>query len=384
MTAKITFYPLGDADCSLIELADGRMILVDYGNEGSPGSIDLSKALRAKLKTAQRDYLDAVVFTHFDRDHTLGASDFFWFDHAATYQGKERIRVRELWVPAAGLYETGLDDCARVIRQEARYRFSRGYGIRVFSRPDGLRKHFETKNLDVDHRENFLVNAGEVVPGFSLSSPARAEFFVHCPFGWRQNEREVVDRNQDSVVFQAVFMEGSRTFRVLFASDIDSETISEIVKVTSWHGRNDRLCWDLLKIPHHCSYLSLSPEKGRDTTTPVTEVAWLLEKCGQPGGILLSSSRRIPLDDADAQPPHRQAANYYKKIARQIGGQFQVTMENSPPGNPQPSVVSIGPGGLNFASGANGQTLLRAATPASAAFTFPNRPVAPTKPSGFA
>jgi hypothetical protein len=277
-----------------------------------------------------------------------------------------------------------LDDCARVIRQEARYRFSKGYGIRVFSRPDALRQHFETRNLDIDHRQNLLVNAGEVIPGFSLNSDARAEFFIHCPFGWRQNEREVIDRNQDSVVFQVAFMEGGRTFRVLFASDINSETISEIVKVTRTHGRNDRLSWDLIKLPHHCSYLSLSSEKGRDITTPVAEVAWLFEKCGQRGGILLSSSRQIPSNDADAQPPHRQAANYYKSIARLIGGQFQVTMENCSPANPQPSVVTIGPSGLSFTSGVSGQSLLRSATGAAATFTFPNRPVSPTKPSGFA
>jgi glyoxylase-like metal-dependent hydrolase (beta-lactamase superfamily II) len=87
MTATITFYPLGDADSSLIELADKRIILIDYGNEGKPGSIDLPRALRAKLKIIQRDYFDAVVFTHFDRDHTLA--------QATSFGSTTRPRTRE-------------------------------------------------------------------------------------------------------------------------------------------------------------------------------------------------------------------------------------------------------------------------------------------------
>jgi len=35
-------------------------------------------------------------------------------DHAATYQGDDSIKIRELWVPAAAILEDGLDDlCPR-------------------------------------------------------------------------------------------------------------------------------------------------------------------------------------------------------------------------------------------------------------------------------
>lgn len=33
MTAYVTFYPLGDADSALIDLADKRKVLVDFGNQ---------------------------------------------------------------------------------------------------------------------------------------------------------------------------------------------------------------------------------------------------------------------------------------------------------------------------------------------------------------
>ena len=41
MTAKLTFHPLGNADCTRIDLADGRKILLDYADRSgamAPGS----------------------------------------------------------------------------------------------------------------------------------------------------------------------------------------------------------------------------------------------------------------------------------------------------------------------------------------------------------
>ncbi len=272
-----------------------------------------------------------------------------------------------------------------MIRQEARHRLTNGYGIRVFSRPDALRDWFQTRRLTIESRRQFIVDAGTTVPGFSLQGPERAEFFVHCPFGWRQNEREVVDRNQDSIVFQAAFAEGASPKYALFASDIKAETIIDIVRITRQHRREERLTWDLFKVPHHCSYTALSLEKGTNQTQPEPEIAWLFENRGRRGGILVSTSDSIPSNDRNDQPPHRQAANYFKSIANRIGGQFRITMESSDPRNPTPCHVRVDATGLAFGVGEPGKSgLLRGATSALGAFTFPNRPVAPTKPSGFA
>jgi glyoxylase-like metal-dependent hydrolase (beta-lactamase superfamily II) len=142
MPALITVFPLGNADSARIDLADGRKILVDFGNQGNPEDrddlrCDLAEEVRTDLRKLKRDNLDVVCFTHLDADHCEGASDFFYFHHAAKYQDGHRIKMDELWVPAAAITEDGLEDGARVIRQEARYRLKEGKGIRVFSRPEG-------------------------------------------------------------------------------------------------------------------------------------------------------------------------------------------------------------------------------------------------------
>jgi hypothetical protein len=346
---KITAYPVGNADTLRLDLRDGRKVLVDYADERNSDDpkdkrTDLPAELRADLKAAGTDTYDVAAFTHLDKDHVRGASEFFSLDHAQKYQGAERTKIGELWVPAGALTEVNSEDCARAIRQEARHRLREGYGIRVFSRPDALKWWFEQEKLDMASRRHLITDAGELVPGFSKHDAGGVEFFIHSPFGWRRDEREVEDRNQDSLVFQATFREGGQDTRVLFNADMDWPGLNDIVDITRKYGNAHRLHWDVMKLPHHCSYLSLSGEKGTDETTPTDQVRWLYEEAGQPGGILLSSSWPIPLEgtneDKDKQPPHRQAANYYRDVRAMKGGEFEVTMER-PAIRPKPTVIEI-------------------------------------------
>jgi hypothetical protein len=84
--------------------------------------IDLPAELHKDLRAAERDYYDVVCYTHLDDDHCCGTGDFFWLEHALKYQGEGRIKIRELWVPAAAILEDGCEDSARIVRQEARHR----------------------------------------------------------------------------------------------------------------------------------------------------------------------------------------------------------------------------------------------------------------------
>ncbi|WP_292532913.1 hypothetical protein [Methylocystis sp.] len=350
MTAKLTFHPLGNADCTRIDLANGKKLLIDYAdmrNHDDPADkrVDLPEELKADLRAAKRDDFDVVCFTHLDDDHCGGADEFFWLDHAQKYQGEGRIKIRELWVPAAAITEDGCVDTARVIRQEARHRLKKGCGIRVFSRPTQLKAWLEANGLTLESRSHLITDAGQFVPGISTTGPERAQFFIHSPFGWRQNENELIDRNQDSVVFQATFLEGGRETHALFMSDINYDSIEQIVKTTKRHKREDRLLWDVFKIPHHCSYTAIGPDKGSDETKPTDEVKWLYEVQGRARPTMMSTSWSIPVngsaEDKDVQPPHRQAAAYYKRVAAGKDGQFKVTMDLPSASKPKPTTIEI-------------------------------------------
>ena len=98
-------------------------------------------------------------------------------------------------------------------------------------------------------------------------------------------------------------------------SDIAHESIEQIVKTSKHHNNEDRLLWDIFKVPHHCSYTAIGPDKGVDETKPTDEVKWLCETQGQERHTMMATSKSIPIkgsdEDKDVQPPHRQAAAYY-------------------------------------------------------------------------
>ena len=342
----VTVFPLGNADCCRIDLAGNQKILIDYANtrnadDPSDKRVDLERELRADLKGAQRDSYDVVAFTHLDTDHFCGSTQFFELRHAAKYQGKDRIKIKEMWVPAAAIYEDRADlaEEGRVLQAEARYRLEQSDGIRVFSRPAKLETWLNARGLTLQSRAHLITDAGQLVPGFSRSEHG-VEFFVHSPFASRQDDGTFIDRNTCSLVLQAVFEMLGRQTKVIFAADTTHDVWTEIVRITKFHDRPERLEWDVFKLPHHCSYLSLGPEKGKNKTVPVEEVRWLMEEQGQLGAILVSTSDPIPTAETD-QPPHRQAAKYYRDNRRDHGGTFVVTMEHPRVSAPERLAITI-------------------------------------------
>ncbi|MEI7578320.1 MAG: hypothetical protein WCK51_15640 [Armatimonadota bacterium] len=346
---KVTYYPLDNAETLRIDInSNARKVLVDYADVRDRNNkfdlrCDLPTLLKEDLKAAKRDYYDVVAFTHLDDDHVRGSGDFFHFEHASSRQGDGRIKMEEMWVPAFAVVESNLDGDSLTIRKEARYRLKelKGKGIRVFSAPGTLKDWFEKNGLDLEDykKRGIVIDAGKVVPTFSLEAD-NAEFFVHSPFASRTEDGVLHVRNMDAIVMQAVFNVSGQQTKFLITADVPHDQLDEIVRVTKLKKNESRLEWDIYDVVHHCSYLSLGPEKGKDKTKPTENVQWLLDQ-GRSGGLLVSSSKWIPTDDSDSQPPHRQAAATYKDTASKIGGEFILTMEHPKKSAPEPLVIEI-------------------------------------------
>jgi len=340
---KVTYFPLGNADTCRIDLDNGKKILFDYANVRDNNDqydlrIDLEKALKDDLVSVKKDNFDVVAFTHAHDDHIRGFSSFFHLDHADKYQGEGRIKITELWVPAAVVMEEGPEDEARILRAEARHRLREGKGVRVFSRPDRMRAWLESHDIKLEDRKQLITDAGQLVPGFSRALDG-VEFFVHSPFAEHVDDR-LEDKNESSLILHATFDVAGDETKLFIVGDTTHEILTDIVKITKAHKREDRLAWDIYDVPHHCSYLALNSEKGKDKTEPVPEVEWLLSQ-GSSKGIIVASSKPIPYDDSDGQPPHRQAANCYKDVRTSISGFFKVTMEHPEKSKPKPLEITI-------------------------------------------
>ena len=343
---KITFYPVGNADTFVIDLARGQKIIFDYADRRSRDDkddkrCDLPAELRKDLGR-RLDY-DVAVFTHLDEDHYDGATDFFFLEHDPKYQGKvegkERIKMKEMWVPAAVLTEKLKEEESKVIQKEARHRLRTKRGILVFSRPDKLKHWIEQQGITYDEVKHLIIDAGRTVPTFNQDTHG-VEFWVHSPHATRQNKDEVVIRNDHALVLLAAFKVDGVVTNVQLFADVNHDIIADIVNVTRHYKNDHRLKWDLFKIAHHCSYLSLGPDKGRTKTEPVPEVKWLFEEQGQQGGIIVSTSDPIPTEET-TQPPHKQAAKYYREVADDKKGEFIVTMEHPRASAPKPLVIEI-------------------------------------------
>jgi hypothetical protein len=350
---KVTFFPLGNADTTLIDLAGGEKILFDYANRRNADDeddkrCDLPAELRKDL--GKRNYYDVVAFTHLDQDHYDGMTEFFYLEHDPAYQGKvdgkDRIKMSMMWVPAAVITEEMEEEESKVVQAEARYRLKKKKGIRVFSLPERLEGWLKDNGMKLDDVRHLITDAGRLIPGFNIADHG-VEFFVHSPFATRQDDNELEIRNDDALVVQATFRVNNAETKLLLFADINYDVINDIVKMTQYHDNEARLEWHIFKIAHHCSYTAIGPEKGDDKTEPSDEVAWLFSDQGQRGGVIVSTSKPIPKkgtdEDKDVQPPHRQAANYYRDVVDEDGrdGEFKVTMEHPKASDPKPLVIEI-------------------------------------------
>ena len=300
-----------------------------------------------ELRSVDRDYFDVVAFTHNDRDHIKKSTEFFELWHASKYQGQGRIKIHELWVPAAMILETAENDEQSdefvIWRQEARHRLIQGQGIQVFSKPDKLKQWLEENGITLESRQHLITNAGNIATGFTLQSD-KVEFFCHSPFSKNVDGSDEILRNEASLIFQVRFEFSGVQTNYWAIGDTTYDVLEDIVNITQYHKRNDRLYWDLFNIPHHCSWKALGANKGNKETIPTDKVKELLMN-GQPGAYLVSSSNPIPTDKPayeQEQPPHIQAKNTYCKYLAQVNGRdLFVTMEEPDTTKPQPLVFEI-------------------------------------------
>ena len=204
---QIVFYPVGNGDTSQVVLSQGRRVLFDFCQRPNAESadtpeIDLKKRLKEELEAAGRDYFDVVAFTHADADHIMGSTEFFELQHAAKYQGEDRIKIRQLWVPAAMVLQSASNDQQShefvILRQEARHRLLEGKGILVFSKPQALMDWLEPKLKErgepATARDHLFVDAGS----FRLKWERHNEFSSYTFF----RHIEAGDADEDNALLK--------------------------------------------------------------------------------------------------------------------------------------------------------------------------------------
>lgn len=409
MTANITFFPVGNGDMALIELADNETnVLIDVNirdaaDDSDDDTFDASASLRKKLKRDKngRPYVDAFLLSHPDQDHCNGLREHFWLGSPSSYpddnkkDAEKRILIREIWssplVFRRASKNFSLCDDAKAFTAEARRRvkLNREKKFSGVLEGDRILVLGEDEEGKTDDLGPILVKVDQEFDRINWvrNSFFRARLLAPLPMG-DEDAEEVLSKNQSSTILNiqlAADTQHADACRFLTAGDAEV-AIWELL----WAKHQPQpavLEYDLLLTPHHCSWHSLSYDSWSESheDAEVSQDARSALSQTRSGAVLVASSD--PIKDDDNDPPCYGAKLEYEEIAREAKGSFVCTGEYPSASAPAPLVFSIASDGVTLSAGERtASSVSKALKPAAvvSGLTFPNRPVVPNKPAGFA
>ncbi len=347
----IVFWPVGTGDTTTIVINDELVVQVDIhdmemANDDDP--IVAAVVDRLVEVLPQRDgkpYLAAFILTHADKDHCLGFADLL-----------ARVTIGELWATPRLWREyteedISLCDDAEAFHEEAHRRVAATLTEISAGRQVASGDRIRVVGMDIDHEkhdyrelpEENLSYPGElvtVIDGIDVSE--QFELFIHAPF--KDDCAEA--RNDTSLALQAtVKVDGDRQGSALLFGDLAYETIKKIFDFSEHAERTERITWNVLLAPHHCSKkVMYVPEDGTDVLKQ--DLLDMMEKYSAVPNFVIASSSEFPTENkAGDNPPHVIARSRYEEIA----AQFICTGAYPDAAAPEPLVFVVGDNGFEIA-----------------------------------
>lgn len=358
MAARVTFFPVGCGDMTLVKTDANEYILIDCHIRASADDPDnddvpdVAQQLRDRLPRddTDRPYVDAMMLSHPDKDHCCGLSAHFHLGPITDYPANsDKIVIREMWSSPIVFRRASVNhilcDDAKAWAKEARRRVARYRSLGYC--PDQERILIMGEDVDgkTDDLGSILVKADEnwtVVNGtdngtFSarLLAPMKAS---------DDDEEEVLSKNNSSIISRMKFASSSTSDACRFLSGGDAEVaIWEKLWSRNSESADECFAYDLMLAPHHCSWHSLSwdswSQYGEDAE--VSPDARNALGQARDGAVIVASSKTIVDDDKD--PPCIRAKHEYENILNDISdGDFLCVADQ----NGEPLEYDIKAGGL--------------------------------------
>lgn len=349
---KITYFPVGNGDCSLTELSDGTQIVIDCNltqvshDEGDDTCYNVHDHLLRVCKRLDgyKPHVDVFILTHGDEDHCRGFKDGFHTGDPANYSkwhaNRGYILIDELWFSPRIFYpleEEGLCEDAQAFREEAERRMAlhRARSAEAGRAGNRIRIIGHTDNPQLQGLLHLVTVPGNAINIIDGKPKTDFSFFVHGPFKEDSDDPEG-GRNSTSVVLQARFDVGGvrRAGLAFFGGDADYAIFENIVD----RSQPDTLEWDLLLAVHHCSWSFFGPHSD-DPVPADTSMTFL--GYHRDGASVMASCK--PIRDDDDNPPHWAAAEIYRETVGEEN--FIELAEAIDPKAPQPVTFSISENG---------------------------------------
>jgi hypothetical protein len=323
----------------------------------------------------------------------LGPPDDYPDDKKA--DNEKRIFIREIWSSPMVFRRTSkshpLSEDAKAFNTEAkrRVKVNRDKQFSGVGSGDRILVFGEDEDGKTDDLGPILVKVDETFTRINGSENSCFAARLLAPLEASEGEtEEELSKNESSVILN-----------IAIASDSSQSTVRQFLtggdaEVAIWERLWDKhkpdgsvLEYDLLQAPHHCSWHSLSHDSWSELheKAEVSDSARSALSQIRDGGLIVASSE--PIHDDDNDPPCYGAKQEYEAIVNDVDGSFYCTGEYPAPDDVAPLEFSVTDSGLQLsvrkvAIGAK-RSLLRPAV-ASSGLSFPNKPVVPNKPAGFA
>ena len=150
-----------------------------------------------------------------------------------------------------------------------------------------------------------------------------------------ESEKDYLDKNRQSIVMQLALKAGDNTTFVLYGADAEYQVWSTLEKE---FGAKGYLDYDILYVPHHCSWHSISADSQSESDDPQPDTGALAALSHtNDGACMVSQSKAIKDDDND--PPSFAAKQIYLKIVSEK--RFYCTNEYPSESNPEPLEFNI-------------------------------------------
>jgi hypothetical protein len=325
----------------LIDCSIGEDLIADY--------CDVNQELRSRIPTddSGRPYVDAFILTHRHEDHVKGLEEYFHLGSLDAYDNKAdelKIIIHELWSsfyfwkPESENYS--LCNNAKTFNKEMKRRvglYEKNKSIQnigdraiiIGIDPDG-----KTKGL-----ESITYAIGDIftkINDYNIANKLKGLILGPIEKQDGEEEKDFLNHNRQSVIIQFIIREStseeSYDNKILMAADAEC-----LVWETLWdqHEQDvDKLQYDILYAPHHCSWHSLSYDSQSDENVDpqICEKAKKALSQKRLGAFIVSQSKVISGKDED--PPSVEAKKEYEGIVG--SSQFICTNEYPKAEEPEP------------------------------------------------
>lgn len=341
MVSKISFFPIGNGDMTLIQLESGRTILIDVNiraaaDDPEDSTPDVAKMLRERLTrdAKGRLFVDVFLLSHPDQDHCGGLLKHFHLGPPADWsKADDKIFIRELWSSPLVFRRASKNHVlcadAEAFNTEARRRVKHFRDTKV-KVEDGDRILIlgEDENGKTDDLSDILVKIDEVFSKVNGTHDESLSVRLLGPLPKADDaEEDELSKNGSSTIlrFSLAAEDNPDAGRYLTGGDAG---VGIWERLWDRHKkRADWLSYDILLSPHHCSWRSLSHDSWSEMgeKAKVTEKARNALSQTRDGAVVVASSK--PIKDDDNDPPCIRAKREYVAITDAAKGAFKCVCE---------------------------------------------------------